>query len=474
MNNGNNLKKGSLGLWTVVFFVVAAASPLTGVVGAMPLNFMLGNGAGVPGSFIVAALLLIIFSFGFIAMSKYVVNAGAFYTYIVQGLGVGPGISGLSVAILAYTAIQLSVTAMFGFFTQHLVVSHLGIDISWWVYALAMQIVVILLGIARVEIGGKILGLLMILEVGIILLIDIAIFQKPINFEFTSFQPSTIFTNHFGISMVFAICSFIGFEAAAIYSEECINPKKVVSRATFIAVGLIAIFFVFTSWSFILYSSSGAIVAIASKDPGMYVYDVATAVLGKWSVDVMSVLLLTSLFAATQAFHNSLARYMYTISRDGLFWSKLSKTHAKHQTPYIASIVQGIIIMMCIVVFAVMHFDPMIDIFSWCSAFGSMAILALQFGVSLAVISYFIKNKDLKVSMWSRLIAPTISSIGMAFILYLVIKNLDIMSGSNSPTIYIMPIVLFISIIAGLVTGAFLKKKHIDLYNNIYSLVKRI
>ncbi|WP_247791316.1 hypothetical protein [Acinetobacter baumannii] len=74
MNNGNNLKKGSLGLWTVVFFVVAAASPLTGVVGAMPLNFMLGNGAGVPGSFIVAALLLIIFSFGFIAMSKYVVN----------------------------------------------------------------------------------------------------------------------------------------------------------------------------------------------------------------------------------------------------------------------------------------------------------------------------------------------------------------------------------------------------------------
>ncbi|XZT49959.1 hypothetical protein ACT4Y2_10300 [Acinetobacter baumannii] len=200
----------------------------------------------------------------------------------------------------------------------------------------------------------------------------------------------------------------------------------------------------------------------------------ATAVLGKWSVDVMSVLLLTSLFAATQAFHNSLARYMYTISRDGLFWSKLSKTHAKHQTPYIASIVQGIIIMMCIVVFAVMHFDPMIDIFSWCSAFGSMAILALQFGVSLAVISYFIKNKDLKVSMWSRLIAPTISSIGMAFILYLVIKNLDIMSGSNSPTIYIMPIVLFISIIAGLVTGAFLKKKHIDLYNNIYSLVKRI
>ncbi len=474
MNNGNNLKKGSLGLWTVVFFVVAAASPLTGVVGAMPLNFMLGNGAGVPGSFIVAALLLIIFSFGFIAMSKYVVNAGAFYTYIVQGLGVGPGISGLSIAILAYTAIQLSVTAMFGFFAQHLIFSQFGLNISWWIYALVIQVAVVLLGIAKVEIGGKILGILMILEVGIILLVDIAIFQKPIALEFNSFQPYTIFTSHFGISMVFAICSFIGFEAAAIYSEECINPKKVVSKATFIAVFLIAIFFVFTSWSFILYSSSAAVVEIASKDPGMYVYNVATAVLGKWSVDVMSILLLTSLFAATQAFHNSLARYMYTISRDGLFWSKLSITHNKHQTPYVASIVQGIVMMCCIIIFALMQFDPMIDIFSWCSALGSMSILTLQFGVSLAVISYFLKYKELKVSLWSRLIAPIISSIGMLFVLYLVIKNLDIMSGSNSPIIYIMPIILLLSIIFGLVVGGILKRNNISLYNNIYTLVKKI
>ena len=462
MNHKNNLKKGHLGLWTVVFFVIAAASPLTAIVGAMPLNFMLGNGAGVPGSFIIAALLLTIFSFGFIAMSKYIVNAGAFYTYIVQGLGIGPGVSGLSVAILAYAAIQLSVTAMFGFFTQHLVISHLGVDIPWWCYALVMQAVVILLGTAKVEISGKILGILMILEVAIILLVDIAIFQKPLNIEFTSFQPSTIFTSHFGISMIFAICSFIGFEAAAIYSEECINPQKVVPRATFIAVCLIAIFFVFTSWSFILYSSANAVVSIASKDPGMYVYNVATAVLGQWSVDVMSILLLTSLFAATQAFHNTLSRYMYTISRDGLLWSKLSKIHAKHQTPYVACIVQGILMMICIAIFAFMHLDPMIDIFSWCSAFGSMAILVLQVGVSLAVIVYFIKNKELNVSLWSRLIAPTISSVGMAFILYLVVKNLDIMSGSSSQLVYLMPATLLTCILLGLITGSILKGKYIN------------
>lgn len=473
MSSENSLRKGSLGLWTVVFFVVAAASPLTGIVGAMPLNFMLGNGAGVPGSFIVAAALLIVFSFGFIAMSKYVVNAGAFYTYIVQGLGVGAGISGLTIAMLAYTAIQLSVTAMFGFFTEHLMLSTFGVGISWWVYALIMQVVVTLLGIAKVEIGGKVLGILMLLEVGIVLLIDVAIFRTPVTIEFSSFQPSTIFTSNFGISMVFAICSFIGFEAAAIYSEECVNPQKVVSKATFIAVSMIALFFVFSTWSFVLYSTSSQVIAIATKDPGMYVYNVATAVLGSWSVDVISVLLLTSLFAATQAFHNSLARYMYIISRDGLCWSKLAKTHPKHQTPYIASMVQGAVMMISLVIFAVLKLDPMVDIFSWCSAFGSMSILLLQLGVSLAVIFYFMKNSHLTVSLWSRLIAPFISSIGMAVVLFLVTENLEVISGSNSPLIYVMPIILLVAIAFGLAVGAWLKRNNFALYENVGNLVKK-
>lgn len=484
MVKNNHLKKGSLGLWTVVFFVVAAASPLTAVVGALPLNFMLGNGAGVPGSFVVASVLLILFSFGFVAMSRYVVNAGAFYTYIVQGLGVGAGIAGLSTAIWAYAAIQLSVTAMFGFFAEHLVQSNFNIDLPWWIYSIIMQSVVILLGIAKVEIGGKILGLLMILEVGIVLVADFAIFNhssplspthvQSLNINFESFYPSNIFNDHFGISMVFAICSFIGFEAAAIYSEECVNPKKVISRATFIAVILIAAFFVFTSWSFVLYSGVEQVAQIAAKDPGMYIYNVTEKVLGHWAVELMSVLLVTSLFAATQAFHNALARYMYTISRDGLLWSKIGKTHPKHQTPYIASIVQGLLMIVAVVIFAVMKFDPMIDIFSWASAFGCMAILALQLGVSVAVVRYFMKNQQLSVSLWSGVIAPSAAAVGMFVVLFLVIKNLDVLSGSNSHAVYSLPIILLFCMLFGLISGFVLKRRRPDLYMNIANMVKNI
>lgn len=72
------LQKNSIGLLHIVFFVVAAAAPLTAVVGASPAAFAFGNGAGVPGAFVLSGLLYLIFSVGFTAMSRYVGGAGAF------------------------------------------------------------------------------------------------------------------------------------------------------------------------------------------------------------------------------------------------------------------------------------------------------------------------------------------------------------------------------------------------------------
>ena len=39
-----------------MFFVIAAAAPLTGLLGIIPVAIRLGNGAGVPGAFVAAGL----------------------------------------------------------------------------------------------------------------------------------------------------------------------------------------------------------------------------------------------------------------------------------------------------------------------------------------------------------------------------------------------------------------------------------
>ncbi|PWC19632.1 APC family permease [Brenneria corticis] len=470
----NQLQKGSLGLWSVIFFVIAAASPLTGVIGGLPVAFMAGNGAGVPGVYVLAGILLIVFSFGFIAMSRYVVNVGAFYAYIAQGLGTRCGIAGLGIALLAYTAIQLAVTAMFGFFFSQFLHVQTGMAIPWWLFSLAMQILVVALGIAKVELGGKVLGVLMLLEVGIVLLADIAIFTRPIAFELSSFSLATVFHGDIGIAMIFAICSFVGFEATAIYSEECREPGKVIPRATLLAVTLITAFFALTGWAFVQYAGSANIAAMAAKDPGMFVFSVTESVLGPWAIHVMSVLLLTSLFAAAQAFHNTLSRYLFAISRDGLAWSKLAKTHPRHQTPYVASIAQGVFMFCATALFALARLDPMAHVFSWASALGSMSILLLQLCVSVAVVVYFLRHTSLRVSLWSRLIAPVISAFGMSAALIMVVGNLDVLSGSASPVVSSLPYLVLIVALGGFLGAHFLRRLNPQRYSRVGQIVESL
>lgn len=474
MTNNNTLKQGSLGLFTIVFFVVAAASPLTGVIGALPVTFFIGNGVGVPGVFLMAGILLLIFSFGFVAMSKYVVNAGAFYAYIVQGLGVTSGFSGLGAALLAYTAIQLAVSAMFGFFTEQFLQSHWAINIPWWVYSILMQVVVIILGVSKIEIGGKILGLLLLLEVGIVLLLDFQIVSQPLSFGFESFSPEVFLGGNFGISMVFAICSFIGFEATAIYAEECKNPQKMVAQATFIAVLLITIFYAISAWALIQFTGADNLVSVAAENPGTFVYNIAERILGSWSVELMSLLLITSLFAAVQAFHNALSRYLFTMSRDGLLWAAMSKTHPKHQSPYISSIVQGIFIVSLLGLAGFLSLDPMVDVFAAGSVLASMSILVLQIGVSIAVINFFRKNRKLKCSKWDSVITPSISVLGMVYVLVLVIQNIKVLSGSESSVIGYLPWIVFTVVVLGIVFARVIKYRNPTRYEFLKKMIEYI
>lgn len=71
--------RGNLSVASIVFIVVAAASPLGVIGGPVPLGIASGNGAGFPFSFVIATVVLLLFSVGFTQMTHFVPNAGAFY-----------------------------------------------------------------------------------------------------------------------------------------------------------------------------------------------------------------------------------------------------------------------------------------------------------------------------------------------------------------------------------------------------------
>lgn len=477
MDKGINSNR-TIGLATLVFFVVAAASPLTGLTGGMPVAILEGNGAGISGIYVLSGLILLIFSVGFITMSRYIKNSGAFYAYISAGLGSRLGVSGLALAILAYVSIQIAIAAIFGLFTQIFFVEYVGFDLPWWVYTSLMLLVVCSLGIERIEIGGKVLGVLMLLEVGIAVVIALLVVVDKgslSNLEFSSFSPSVVFSGNVGMALVFTIAAFIGFEATAIYTEEARNPERNIPLATIIAVVLITSFFAFCSWAFVQAYGAENIQSVVADNPELFVMNLAETTLGKWSVLVINILLITSLFAATQSFHNNIARYFYVISRDGLFWSKLAKLHPTKDTPYLSSICQTIFMIFLTLLLALLGQDPLIDIFTWGSAITTMAILLLQIFVSIAVVNFFRKNKkEIHIPKWKTTYAPITASILMSIVLYLVTMNLDILSGLKSNVIYLVPVLVFGSAVGGYLYAIILSRFFPSFKEKLDDLVKNV
>ena len=101
----HQLKAGAVGLLGVLFMAVANAAPITAMTGNVPLAVGYGNGIAAPAGFLVATVVLTLFTVGFVQMARYITTAGAFYGFISQGLG---QIWGMATGALATTLFEAS------------------------------------------------------------------------------------------------------------------------------------------------------------------------------------------------------------------------------------------------------------------------------------------------------------------------------------------------------------------------------
>ncbi len=472
---GHELRKNAVGMWAIVFFVVAAASPLAAMLGTVPIVVSQGSGIGAPSAWVLAGVVLMLFSVGYAAMSRHVSNAGAFYSYISNGLGRPMGIAGAMIAIVSYNAVQLSLYGLFGFFVKLLVAQHFKISVPWWCYAAGAAIIVYLCGMRHVDFSGKLLGVFMLCEVAILLVLDLAVIRSggAEGLSGASFLPHNVFHNGLGVSLVFAIACFIGFEATAIFAEEARNAKRTVPHATYVAITLITVFYTLSSWAAINGYGVSHVVAAASADSGNFWFALNTRYVGGFATQLMQMLLLTSIFAGILSFHNTITRYFFAMGREGLLWRSLSRTHAQYQSPYIAGILQTGIALIVIAAFAVGKQDPYLVLFAWMSALSTLGIVANQILVALAVIGFF-KRTRLDTRRWHTLISPALAAAGLLACFGLVWSNLGMLSGSDSPVVRAFPYLVLGIWGSGVALGYYLRNNKPDVYQGFGAMIKSV
>ncbi|MER5787657.1 APC family permease [Streptomyces sp. NPDC001980] len=435
------LKRNALGVLGILFFVLSAQAPLTGIAGAVPIAVAVGNGAGAPAAYALAGAVILLFSVGFVAMGRHVVNAGAFYTYIGKGLGRTTGSGSAAVALFAYCTVQAAMYGLYGYAVGGLVEHYSGAHIAWWVWALVTMAVVQVLGAAGIELGAKVLAVFVLAEFSILLAFALVTFVKgggPEGLDFGgTFSPHAVLQGAPGVALMFAVASMFGFEATAIYGEEAREPRKTVPRATYLSVTVVTGFFAFVSWMLVSSYGPSKVTAAAGKalaggDSTVFVFAPIADQFGGWADDVLPILLATSLFAGILAFHNSANRYLFSLSREGLLPGRLRTLNHRH-SPWVAGLVQTAIAVLLVMPFALAGKDPVLTLFSWFSGVGVLACMLLYFLTSVSVIVFF-RRERLDTRPWNTRIAPALGALGIAAMIWVILANFTTLIGGATTT----------------------------------------
>ena len=464
---------GSLGVTAIVFMVVAAAAPLTVVGGAAPLGILLGNGVGFPSLYAFSAVVLLLFSVGLAAMTQHVPKPGAFFTFVGYGLGRKAGLSTAYLALLTYTTIQVSVFGYIGYLLSVTVTGLGGPDLAWPIWSLVTVAVVGVLGFRHIDLSSKVLGVLLLGEVGIVLVLVAAVVISggPEGLSLAPFEPSNVLSGSPGVGLMFAIAAFIGFEATAIFRDEAREPNRTIPRATYVAVIGIGVFYTLASWGLVMAWGPSQALAVAAEDPGAMILVTTAKYLGTAGEIIMNVLLITSMFACVLSFHNVITRYQHSMSNAGALPRKVSAVHPRHLSPHVSSFVQTVTSVVLVLVFAALGLDPVLQVFTWFAGVATLAIAILMAITSIAVVVYFVRTRKDK-RIWNTVIAPVLGFIGLVGSAVVIGLNFPMLVGdvdaAGAPAFGIVSGVLLglivLALAAGWVQGAVLKRSRPAVY----------
>ncbi|MBB4946373.1 amino acid transporter [Kitasatospora gansuensis] len=472
------LRANSVGLAGVVFMALATAAPITAMTGNLPVVVGGGNGVHAPAGFLFVTVVLTVFTVGYVSMAKHITTAGAFYGFVSQGLGRVVGMASGLLAVLAYVVFEASIVGIFAYFSQQAFEAQFGLDLPWQVFALVMLAITAVLSYFDLEVASKVLAVFLVGEVVMLVLLAGSVLAHgggPTGLHWGTLNPTGAFAGvNAGVGLFFCFWSWIGFESTAMYGEESRNPRRIIPRATLLAVLILGVLYTFVTWMVLAADTPDAAVGLATGSTPLDLFLVpAKTYLGDWAVTAFQWLMVTSAFACGMAFHQCAARYLYAIGREGFLHPALGRTHPKHGSPYVASFTQTGIALLVVGGFWFTGQDPYVGLYTLTAILGTLALLVVQTLCSFAVIAYFRRNHPESRHWFRTLVAPLLGGLGMFAAIVLLVVNLDTAAGAASEIFFfkLIPWIVGAVFLGGIGLALYMRARHPDRYEVMGRLV---
>jgi amino acid transporter len=450
----------------VVFLVVAAAAPLAAMIANLPIALARGSGAGTPGAFLFAAATLLCFAVGYAAMCRRVVNTGAFYTYVAMGLGKVAGVGAALTAVLAYVSYTVGLAAFFGYFLN-LVLTPLGIHISWLVYAGLGIAMVAYLGYRSIDLSSKILGALMAAEIAVLAIFDAGVLASKgvAAFPLRSFAPDSVLTPGLGVGLMIAFTSFIGFESAALYGEESREPTRSIPIAIYASLMLIGGFYLLTAWMTVGAIGPEEASVQAGSQGAVLMFNLITRYSGETVASATAVLVSTSLLASYLALHNAASRYIFALSREKLLPAAFGHFHPTRYAPANASLAVSAVTVVCVAMFGLSQVDPYQAGVPVLIGFGTLGIILLQ-GMAATAILVYLWRRRTATKRWV-IGASALGALGLLTATILVGWNFSLLAASELHAVAWLPLGYPLTLACGAGFACWLRKSRPKTYERL-------
>jgi amino acid transporter len=245
----------------------------------------------------------------------------------------------------------------------------------------------------------------------------------------------------------------------------------------YISVIGLGVFYTLTSWApFAGYNTLHDAINAAQTNAAAFYIGPAQQYIALGVDQMLSILIITGSFACGMAFHNTAARYFYSLGREKVLPAALGRTHPKYKSPHIASIVQSVIAALIVIAFAIFagRDNPAqqayLDLYGLMAIMGVIVILAVQALVSVAILVYFWQHHGSEVHWWSTILAPIISFLGQGVVIYLLFTNLAFVGGGLGFANWLGPIDAVIFVL-GIALAFYLKSAQPEKYNTLGRLI---
>jgi amino acid transporter len=402
-SSAQSLRTNAVGLGGAVIMSAALMGPAVSVY-FNPQVAAANAGAATPFVFVLGMVVMLVVANGVMEMSRVLPSAGAFYTYVSRGVGPRSGFVTGALMFAAYALLVPAELALIGVYT-HDVLADYGINIPWAIVSALFLCLLVFLSLEGITSSLRTALVLFSAEVLVILVLSTVILVKggahgltlaPLNPAHSAHGVSGI-----ALGMVFAILSFVGFEAATTLGEEVRDTRRNVPRGMFLALLFVGAIYLYCTYSEMVGFGVGNVGKLAGDAAP---FTTLANTYAPWLKLLVGLAGISSIFAVTMNTNNGIVRIIFAMSREGMLPARLATVHPVHRTPTTAIWVQALFAV--VLTFGVGLVAGPFNTYVYLGSILTLAIIPVYMLTNVACMRYFANVGRAERSVLRHVVLP--------------------------------------------------------------------